>query len=157
MDYIINLFKSFRIGIKNLFYYFKVVWKDRQWDYSFIETLLILKYKKMYSHMISKRCLKHEELDKNIQALRICINILKRREEDFYTDIWHLRAGQYMEFNWTPAEEQDEYSAYVLSIAENLDEIDVNYSKHKYADLIRDRDWKTYNKLIQKYHEKWWD
>ncbi len=71
------------ISIKNLIYYFKVVWSDRDWDYSFINYILLAKLKKMLERYESYEYVLDHEKDMT-QPLRICVEILQREENDFY-------------------------------------------------------------------------
>jgi len=45
-DYIQYPLKSLKQSIKNIIYYFPIVWKDRDWDGSFIYEILKSKLKK---------------------------------------------------------------------------------------------------------------
>jgi len=99
-------------SMSNLIYYFKVIWGDRQWDYMYIENILLKKYKRMYKSFYRNDT--HENTKKYAQALRICIMILHRREQCWYMEV-------------------------------------------PYDSAVEDRDWKIYCRIIEKYHEKWWD
>ena len=72
-------------GIKNLIYYFNVVWKDRDWDYSYIENILEAKLTKTYKRYSSKDYFYEQDKDV-VKPLRICIEILKRQRTAFYWD-----------------------------------------------------------------------
>ena len=73
-------------GILNVIEYFPIIYRDRDWDFAFYETLLLFKLKRMYA------CLEHSAADdlvwaESVKALRICITILERRKDDFYIDL----------------------------------------------------------------------
>lgn len=83
---------NFKIGIKNLIKYLPVIWTTRAWDHAYIDYLLLFKLKEMYP------CLKdghaaplpaNPEYWQGIKAMRICITILERRKNDFYSHIWN--------------------------------------------------------------------
>ena len=75
-------------SISNLFYYFKVVWNDRDWDHAYIDYLLETKLKKVLKRYQKKNYFVGQ--DKVIQQLRICLEILKRSRESFYIKTWKL-------------------------------------------------------------------
>lgn len=86
-----TLYYNLKYGITNLFLYFKIIWNDRQWDHAYLEELTLFKYKLMYKRMCSKNNIVdwsvYDQV-KSKKALKICINILERRKNDFYTEIW---------------------------------------------------------------------
>lgn len=145
------------VSISNLFYYFKVVWNDRQWDMAYIEYLLLAKYKRMYSHMTDPASIVLVSVDQEEynQALRICINILERRRKDFYTDIWDYNYGRFSEIEWSDHEEEGILTKYEKK---DKDEANQDYTgSNPYYSQIEVRDWKIYCKLVEKYHNHWWD
>lgn len=78
--------RRFIRGVKNLFYYFKVIWQDEDWDHTYINYLLEAKLKK-----VLKRYQNNDyfvDQDKVIQHLRICVEILRRSRENFYAKTW---------------------------------------------------------------------
>lgn len=82
--------RKFIKGIKNLIYYFKVIWNDNDWDYSFITDLLYVKLNKTYQRYNNKRYFVGQE-DNTVKPLRICVEILNRSKNNFYwnTDNWN--------------------------------------------------------------------
>jgi len=76
-------------GIRNLIYYFRVVWNDRDWDYAFIEILLMHKLQKTYKRYHSVKYMKNQGQFVT-KPLRICVEILQRQDDGFY----------YMVDNW---------------------------------------------------------
>ena len=116
-------------GIKNLIYWFPIIWKDRNYDHAFIEYMLEHKLKAMYKRFSDPNATyvnwETEQDAKALKALRICLTILERRREEFYI----------MEL----------YSKYF-----DTDQI-------KCVMDIEDRDWRTLNRLLEKYMLYWWD
>lgn len=86
--------------IKKLYKYFKLLIKDEDWDYSYLDELMLLKMKYMYECLSKKEDLyieyQEEELVKSIKALRICITILERNSINFYSSL-PLKSGLYSE------------------------------------------------------------
>lgn len=91
---------NLKYGIKNLFKYFKVIWNDRHWDYSFI--LILLKFKlETIKNSYSK---KHYSTDVPYQLkyINICIILLDRLIENNFLkeELNNLYEGkEFLEFN----------------------------------------------------------
>lgn len=82
--------KNFIIGIANIFRYFKLIWEDRDWDHGYVEHLLYFKYKRMYARFIDPNKTFVDwtgEAKKDLQALKITLIILERRDTDWYMDV----------------------------------------------------------------------
>lgn len=82
-----NWLINFKVGIANLRYYFNIIWNDKDWDYMYINILLLAKLEKVlvrYENI--QYC---EDQNKRIvQPIKICIELLKRERDDFHSDIW---------------------------------------------------------------------
>ena len=129
---ILSSLKAFRVGIENILMWFPVIWRDRQFDYAYLEYLLLYKMELMYDHFTdpdkSMVDWEQENSGRALQALRICITILERRRDDFYTNcIWDSKDEELTD--------------------------DVMVCLHK----IERRDWKILHKLLEQYSEFWWD
>jgi hypothetical protein len=69
-------------GIKNLLYWFPIIWKDRNFDQHFIYE--ILKHKLKYQ---SKSILKnniHTSAERNSRIMNICISLIDKVQSEFY-------------------------------------------------------------------------
>ena len=126
-DYIRYPIMTFVLGIKNLFRWHPIIWKDRDWDHYFIEHMLYHKLIHTYNFFISEHAVTDwdvPEQDKALRALRICITILERRSDNFYL--------------------------LICSDVYNMEEIKLIYE-------IEKRDQKLLGKLIGEYLNYWWD
>lgn len=80
MKQLFYYYRKFKQGIENLFYYFKVIWNDRQWDYEFLYNLELRKVQKMIQWWSSGNNVTNE---KNVlRDLRICEYLLKVLSEE---------------------------------------------------------------------------
>lgn len=81
--------KEFIQGIKNIIYWFPIIWKDKNYDYAFMDYILLHKMKKMYKYFLSKDsfCSKNPKL-KQHKSLRLCIMLLERQDEEFYLSLY---------------------------------------------------------------------
>lgn len=146
--------REWRRGFYNLFYYFKTIWNDRDWDHAYIEELQLKKLKKAYKFRTTSkwcaRCIGQEKQDK---ALKICIDILERRLNNWYTHVWDEHYGQYnhMEFESIPGSTMSKIN---FTVEESANQ---NYNAFGYHDKVEERDWKNYCEIIKKYQQTWWD
>jgi hypothetical protein len=87
---------DFKEGIKNLIKYFKLIWKDRWWDYYYLEELILFKLKDMENkwgnetHYVGDKFTK-----KRLQVLIKKLEELKKMEEDLELDINKKREKVY--------------------------------------------------------------
>jgi hypothetical protein len=84
-----NYFKNIKYSIKNLYKWFFIIWNDRDWDHIYIEIILHKKLVNTYNFFTSEQAVTEwtvPEQQKSLKALRICINILDRRLNDFYLE-----------------------------------------------------------------------
>ena len=66
--------RNFQVGLKNLFAWFPIVWKDRDWDKHYIMEMLIFKLKRNRQYMIDHG---HLVNDKQIASMTECIDLLE--------------------------------------------------------------------------------
>jgi len=145
---------EFKQGISNLYYYFKVIWKDQNFDYSFIDRLMLAKLKRTKDYLDKS---KWYSMDKKvIQSLKICINILERKEKDFYYKTFENLINNPMPFEEIFIKDENNKN-YILNpkwtISLNMPYY--NELKEK-AESIEKRDNILFNNIYLKYKEEWW-
>lgn len=129
---------NLKYGIKNLFKYFKVIWNDRHWDYSFI--LILLKFKlETIKNSYSK---KHYSTDVPYQLkyINICIILLDRLIENNFLEeeLNNLYEGkEFLEFN-----------------ENNIPKINDIWNRQS---IIRKKHMKLLMKILESRIETWWD
>ena len=142
---VISFFKNVRRGIENLIYYFPVIWKDRNWDHSYHEYLMLAKLKKHYKYYTSGKVIgAYEGMNKDIKAMRICIKILERREIGWYTSCWYSKYSY---------KEESIFGESKLTEEEQTD----NYRLLKISHEVEARDWNIFCDIYKKYFNFWWD
>ncbi len=74
--------KYIKQGIKNIIYWFPIIWKDRNWDHGYIFTIL---RHKLISHneCISKYNL-HERSQQDARRITLCIKLIDKIQDDYY-------------------------------------------------------------------------
>lgn len=89
-------FRNISIGIKNIIYYFPVIWNDRHWDYEFLLDIVEVKIKNMREG-INKDDLVVEtpkivsQMDKTLAKIQGYRDAFERFEIQSYNDLIKIR------------------------------------------------------------------
>ena len=76
------MLRNIKQGIKNLWYYLPIIWKDRNWDDHYI--FEILKHKlKAQAKYIGDRDF-HTRAQTDARDMRICVNLIEKIQDEFY-------------------------------------------------------------------------
>jgi len=82
-------------GIKNIIYWFPIIWKDRHWDQSFIYEVLKHKLKAQANYIDTKD--RHTRAKQDARRMRLCVSLIQICQDDTYnteymdyaeTDFW---------------------------------------------------------------------
>jgi hypothetical protein len=75
--------KYFKQGVKNLWYWLPIIWKDRNWDSHYI--FEILKHKlKAQADYIGRRDF-HTRAQQDARRMRLCVKLIGKVQEEDYT------------------------------------------------------------------------
>jgi hypothetical protein len=171
------MLRNFKVGVKNLWYWLPVIWKDRNWDHRYI--LEILKHKlESQGKYIGKYGI-HLNNWKNERDMMICARLIDKVSEGFYQ-------MEYMDYektkHWFEPSEEEGYSTWESrQISENFDDYFAKYpliykrvmngegwlkiedsnDKHRIASNIahinHNRARKLLFRIIEQEIERWWD
>lgn len=131
--------KDFIYGIKNLFRWFKLVWKDRDYDDAFIFEPLKFKIKKTMEYTERRKFFVGWEHE--VSRMRICIKLIDSIQDNKYG----LESFDYQKttHKFIPSEEIDKngknYFELVSEVVE--DNLDLYFKKHH----------SSYKKVLKKY------
>jgi hypothetical protein len=75
--------KYFKQGVKNLWYWFPIIWKDRNWDGHYIFEIIQHKLEGQANY-IGRRDL-HTRAQLDAKRMRLCISLIKKVQEEDYT------------------------------------------------------------------------
>lgn len=76
------IFRDFITGVKNLIYWFPIIWKDRNWDDFFI--FAILKHKLIsQAKYISSRNI-HTNAKRDAEIMMTCVRLIDKIQEEYY-------------------------------------------------------------------------
>ncbi len=76
------LHKDLIYGIKNLWKWFPVIWKDRDWDDHFIWQILIFKIKKQAKYIGDRDI--HTRAKRDAQIMTTCTRLMEKVKEEHY-------------------------------------------------------------------------
>jgi len=170
--------KQFVQGIKNVWYWFPVIWKDRNWDDSFIFDILSHKLKS-HAKYIGGRGI-HVSAERDAEVMMTCVRLIEKVQDEWYS-------AEYMDYHKTkhwfePVKDKPGYSTWESKeLEENFDdyfkkypliykrvingegvfELDGTNDKQRIAMNIahinHDRARKLLFKIMEQEIERWWD
>jgi len=74
--------KYFKQGVKNIWYWFPIIWKDRDWDAQYIYEVMKHKLKAQAKYIGGRDFHTRAQLD--AKRMRICVNLIQKLQDDFY-------------------------------------------------------------------------
>lgn len=109
--------KYFKQGVKNLWYWFPVMWKDRNWDDHYIFEVLKHKLKAQAKHIGDQD--RHTRAQLDAKRMRLCVKLIELIQDETYQ-------MEYMDYHkdrvwFTDCEDKPGYSLY------NSEEVWENY------------------------------
>jgi hypothetical protein len=107
-------FINFKTGLKNLWYWFPVIWKDRHWDHSFIFDIMSHKFKAQAKY-IGRRDI-HLNAKRDAEIMMTCVRLMKLIQDDFYA---HEYDNYHKTKHWfEPTEDMEGYSTWESKMLE---------------------------------------
>lgn len=131
--------RNFYYGVKNIFKWFKIVWKDRDYDDTFIFEVLKFKIENTANYTERRKWFVGWELE--VSRMRTCIELIKRIQNDYYVVEYLDYVDSTHEFVESDLKDEDGESMYEMKseiISENFNEY---FQKHK----------STYKKVLKEY------
>ena len=104
--------KFLKYGIKNIIYWFPIIWKDRNWDHSYILTILQHKLKAQAKYIGSKD--RHTRAKQDARRMKICVNLIEKLQESFYETEYMVYAKEKHWFE--PVKGKEGYSSWESEI-----------------------------------------
>lgn len=162
--------KDFIKGIKNLWNWFPVIWKDRDHDHHFIYEMLIHKLEKQAKY-IGKRDW-HTRSKREAEKMLLCARLVRIQQEDLY----RFEFTDYLEedIKFIPTDETEKWFTVGSTIIRDnlieyfykyrrqhrlLDKTDKN-TKHIAIEIAhnnQERSRKLLFKIMEENIDKWWD
>lgn len=169
---------NFKVGIKNIWYWLPVIWKDRNWDSSFIFEILSHKLKAQSKYIGEQG--NHISAERDAQIMMTCVRLIEKVDSKFYN-------MEYMDYektkHWFEPSDKEGFSIWKShQLEENFDDYFAKYpliykrvmngegvfgrdgredDKHviasNMAHINHDRARKLLFKLMEQEIERWWN
>lgn len=170
--------KSFKTGIKNLWYWVPIIWKDRNWDYRYIFDILEHKLKAQAQYIGGRGI--HLSAERDAELMMTCVRLIEKVGDEWYGSEWmdYHKTKHWFE----PVEGEEGYSTWESKeLEENFDDYFAKYpliykrvmngegifkldgtdDKQRIAMNIahinHDRARKLLFKIMEQNIERWWD
>jgi len=75
--------KYFKTGVKNLWYWFPIIWKDRDWDSHYIFEIMKHKLSAQANYIGTND--RHTRAQQDARRMRLCIKLMSKVQEEDYT------------------------------------------------------------------------
>lgn len=75
--------KYLKQGVKNIIYWFPIIWKDRHWDSHYIFDILKHKLKAQANYIGSND--RHTRAQQDARRMRLCIKLIEKIQDDEYS------------------------------------------------------------------------
>jgi hypothetical protein len=161
---------NFIYGIKNLWNWLPVIWKDRDWDQVFVYEVLIHKLEKQAAYIYQHG--NHVSAKRDAEKMFLCARLARIQQEDLYMDEYHDTYEMKIEF--VPTDETERlFTMESEIISENFDEYLAKYQRQyrlmdktdldkqeiavKIARNNQERSRKLLFKIMEENIERWWD
>jgi hypothetical protein len=118
--------KDFYRGVTNLIKWFPVIWKDRDWDHTYIYELIKVKLNNQADYIGGRD--RHTRAKRDAELMRLCARLIQRCQDDFY----HMEYMDYHEtkYDFVPTDETAKwYTMEDTLISERFDEYFAKYPK----------------------------
>jgi hypothetical protein len=142
-------------GIKNLIYWFPVIWCDRDWDYNYIIVLLYHKFRRMEKFYRGDKVYSANSL-KTAKQLSVVKNLCKRLSNSNYLEnAMYCHDKKYEEYDF-------EFESLGNGWSKLIPDPNIQRSKSfrkcgNHADYMEKQDLDYLFKYMRKHIQKWWD
>jgi hypothetical protein len=162
--------KQFFRRIYNLYRWFPIIWKDQDWDHSFIFDILKFKLKNQAKYIGKRGC--HVSAERDAEIMMTCVHLIEKVQDEWYGREYfdyHKSKLKFIDSESHPGS----YEMKIEEISENYDDYfkkypliyrmvpDLKASKHKIAlDIARineERAHKLLFKILEQNIRNWWD
>ena len=169
--------KDFKRGIENLWYWLPVIWEDRNWDDSFIFTILSHKLKAQSTYIGGRGI--HVSAERDAEIMMTCVRLIEKVKDEYYgmecmdyhkTKHWFEPADKEGYSTWESKELEENFDDYFAKYpliykrvinGEGVFKLDGTNDKQRIAMNIahinHDRARKLLFNLMEQNIEGWWD
>jgi len=125
--------KDFIQGVKNLWNWFPIIWKDRDWDQSFIYEILIHKLENQAKRIGQNDW--HTEAKRDAEKMLLCARLARIQQEDLYM----MEYMEYLDqdFEFIPTDETKEY--FTMESTTTRDDLTDYFYKYRHQHKLIDK------------------
>ena len=119
-----NWYKSFKEGVKNLWYWFPIIWKDRHWDHHYIYQVMKHKLKAQAKYISENN--RHSRAQEDACRMILCTKLMQLCQDEIYTTeyMYYVKDTSWFE----TCTDNPKYSTWENEIiSENLDDFFKKY------------------------------
>jgi hypothetical protein len=161
--------KQFFKRIYNLYRWFPIIWKDRDWDDHYIFEILKFKLKNQAEYIGYHN--RHMSAKRDAEIMMLCVRLIEKVQNDYYGMEYQDYYKSDMKF--IPSQSHPgSYEMEIKELGENFDDyfkkypriykqVEVNKDKHRVAFQIAringERAHKLLFKILEENIRKWWD
>jgi hypothetical protein len=162
--------RDFTNGIKNLWKWFPVIWRDRDWDSNFIYEILIHKLEKQATYIHKHG--NHVSAERDAEKMFLCARLARIQQEELYMDEYYDTYE--MKWEFVPTDETEKWFTMETEItSENFIDYFAKYprqyrlidktdkEKNEIAREIayrnQERSRKLLFKIMEENIERWWN
>jgi len=154
-------------GIRNHIRWFKTIWNDRDWDGSYILTILIKKIELQRETLINNNIVHPDELKAMDEEMSKCLDLLRKVNDEWknyeepFIDQHDKKWGK-RDFEFIPVEKSDNFSVEMRYINE-LTEEEKEQERLEYREGMekarhqRELDLSEAMQIIARHVDEWWD
>jgi hypothetical protein len=148
-----NWWYHFQCGVRNLWAYRRIIWGQREWDYSSLLELMEFKMRRMAVAIGDKGHLKHG--DRHGRQLRVCADLCRRIHQDDYLD---NLTGPTEFRSWSTPTEHGTYRFHLETYRNGVIMTDAEIRRYyKMAERNRKNDLDYLCRVMSKHFLEWWD
>ena len=116
--------KYFKNGVKNLWYWFPIIWKDRDWDSHYIFEVLKHKLKAQAQYIGDRDW--HTRAQQDARRMRICVKLMQKvQDEEYVMEYMDYEKNRY---GFIPCTNKSDYRKLEIeNVWENHDEYFAKY------------------------------
>lgn len=118
--------KEFARGIKNLWRWFPTIWKDRDWDNSYIYEIIRVKLETQAKYIAGRGL--HVSANRDAEKMRLVAKLIRLQKDDFYS----MEYTNYHDtkYDFVPTDETEKwFTMEETLISENFDEYFKKYPR----------------------------